>query len=102
MAEIKNDPNGTASFKYKPKQKLTPGMHTAKARVVDQNKNVSDFSNEVTIKIAAPLGKIAPTVKGDESTEQKEELTEQELKNKPLENKIIDEHKREYYLFYST
>ncbi|PIP29484.1 hypothetical protein COX27_01125 [Candidatus Kuenenbacteria bacterium CG23_combo_of_CG06-09_8_20_14_all_36_9] len=84
LAEIKNDPNGTASFRYKPKQKLTPGAHTAKARVIDQNKNVSDFSNKIIIKITAPLGKVEPTVKGDESTGQK-------LENKILENKIIDE-----------
>lgn len=79
LAQVKNDSNGTASFKYKPKQKLIPGAHTTKARVVDQNGNISNFSNEIILKIAAPAEKIAPTIKGDEATEQK------------FENKIIDE-----------
>ncbi len=52
LAEVKNDPNGTASFKYKPKEKLDPGFHLAKAKIKTLNAE-QNFSNEVIFEIRA-------------------------------------------------
>jgi len=82
-AEVKNDPNGTASFKYRPKQKLTVGTHIAKARVSDQNKNVSSFSKETVLNIKKMSAVVAPAIKG--------EVSNGIAAENELENKIINE-----------
>lgn len=51
LAEVKNDPNGTASFKYRPKEKLEPGFHLAKAKIASAPKDT--FSNEIIFEIRA-------------------------------------------------
>lgn len=49
LAEVKNAANGTASFKYKPQQKLAQGFHLAKARITSSPGDT--FSNEIVFEI---------------------------------------------------
>lgn len=61
---VKNDPNGTGSFAYKPFLQLDPGKdHVVYATATDKNGKVSPFSNVIGFSVA----KITTTTSGTTS-----------------------------------